>query len=366
MQDHTMDDSEPAFYSHNAQYLHSPPNSHPSPQGTNGLLSPPCRPEFDQSNKVSQDFVLDCLRFQTQLLNRLNTLDQDPNYLDQPQYNANNSSIPQMMDGMTREPMNCMGTFTPSAAQINNIDFSFDSPRDDWRTEAFGLKTRQSPSPIGTMSVPQLPDAAIPTLEPMLDAGVLSRSTRASSAPSRTDERLENVMRHAHAAGFDTFEDMATSYYQTTFKNSSPLSTEQHLSRSKRLPRVISSVYQASESWPHWERHGFRDEIVKTATTMLGSEASEKSATLSSNLSPLLENLKTKDASKIAATLETIKQTIQQELPHSWALNSGLAKEMGAGWQANDGNAAMATIMLQQLSGKIPKEQLLRVVEACL
>jgi len=183
---------------------------------------------------------------------------------------------------------------------MHNLDYSFDSSRDeDWETDAFGLKTRSCPSPMGQISFSQISDhAAISALEPMLwkDSGAC-----------RTEERVESVMRHAHDTGFDTFEDFATAYYKTDLNKSSPLSTEQHWSRSKRLPRVISEVYQATGSWPHWERRGFCQQILHTATAMLTSEASAKD-------SQLAYSLQNKDTLSVSETLESMKDMVQQEV----------------------------------------------------
>lgn len=86
MYDIPADESTTSLFSHNPQFLNSPPNSHSSPQAHNALPSPPGRSDSEQSAKVSQDFVLDCLRFQSQLLNRLNTLQNDPACTAQGQY----------------------------------------------------------------------------------------------------------------------------------------------------------------------------------------------------------------------------------------------------------------------------------------
>ncbi|KAG5977693.1 hypothetical protein E4U55_006603 [Claviceps digitariae] len=358
LQEHGMEESESALYSHNAPYLHSPPNSHHSPQAPNGLLSPPGRTDFETSSKVSQDFVLDCLRLQGQLVNRLSTVEHDAPYSRQAQFGSPNSSLPQVMDPISRDHMGCMSGLTP--ANMHNLNYSLDGSRDDdWRTDAFGLKSRSCPSPMGQMSFSHISDtAAIPALEPMLWK---------DSRNCRTEERVESVMRRAQDSGFDTFEDFATAYYNSNFNKSSPLSTEQHLSRSKRLPRVISEVYQAAESWPQWERRGFCQQILHTATAMLKSETSAKG-------SHLVHSVQNKDTLNAGETLESMKEVVQQELPYSWALNKALAEERG-GADTPDGpgsgsgsasNLALATILLQRCSGRVPREQLLRLVEACI
>lgn len=78
--DQPVDDSDPSLFPHAAHMMHSPPHSLPSPQmQPNGLLSPPGQSGSENGgSKMSQDFMMDCLRFQTGLLNRLNDLQQDP------------------------------------------------------------------------------------------------------------------------------------------------------------------------------------------------------------------------------------------------------------------------------------------------
>lgn len=88
-QERGLEESEPNFYSQSAQYLHTPPNSHPSPQAPNGLPSPPGRPDHEQSS------MLDCLRFQSQLVNRLSTVEHDAPCTRQTQYGSPVSSLPQ-------------------------------------------------------------------------------------------------------------------------------------------------------------------------------------------------------------------------------------------------------------------------------
>lgn len=72
--------------------LGSSPQTQSSPEA-NGLLSPPGHPLGDRSSKVPHDFVLDCLRFQTHLLNRLNSLQQEASF--NPSYTHSNGVAPQ-------------------------------------------------------------------------------------------------------------------------------------------------------------------------------------------------------------------------------------------------------------------------------
>ncbi len=78
--DEASDDTDPTLFSQATQLLNSPPPSHNSPQ-LHSLTSPPTQPLTNESPKdVHQDFVFDCLRFQTQLLNRLHTPEEIAQY----------------------------------------------------------------------------------------------------------------------------------------------------------------------------------------------------------------------------------------------------------------------------------------------
>lgn len=73
---HGVEDGDSSLFPQAARLLNSPPASQGSPQA-NGLPSPV---RSDRSTKISQDFMMDCLRFQTQLLNRLNNLQQETSF----------------------------------------------------------------------------------------------------------------------------------------------------------------------------------------------------------------------------------------------------------------------------------------------
>lgn len=73
---------------HHSNMLSSPPPSQPSPT-SHGLLSPPTHPDQQaaqqgqqgsRGGKNSQDFMVDCLRFQSQLLNKLHNLQQETGF----------------------------------------------------------------------------------------------------------------------------------------------------------------------------------------------------------------------------------------------------------------------------------------------
>ncbi|POR34499.1 Uncharacterized protein TPAR_05301 [Tolypocladium paradoxum] len=361
MYEQPMDETDPSLYSQAARFLNSPPHSHPSPQPAHGLLSPPGQPGAERSVKVSEDFVLDCLRFQTQLLNRLNSLQQDSSCLGPPPYEA--------PDGMGSnavnqpEPVVCVNAFTP--AQTDGMEFAFDAPVDVWKTEHLDHKMRPSP-PDDAMNFAPLA-VAPPHMGPsVMDPNPNMRPVPAPVPPGAAtlDQRFEGIMQHVEAAGFESFDDLVTAYYSDTFCETSPLANEQHLSRNRRLPKVISDVFQATDNWTHWERRGFQEEILKTAESMLISEGSGGRSSLLSQIRPLIETQDGAIPPNAGEVLLGMKKTIQNELPNSWALTMALAANSRTSWQRDRSSTALATIVLLQLSGRIPNDQLLQLIGA--
>lgn len=82
--DQPLDDAgDPAPYHHSTRFLDSPPHSQASPpHGANSLLSPPGQSGADgHAANLSPGFSVDCMRLQTQLLDRLDHLQQDLGYV---------------------------------------------------------------------------------------------------------------------------------------------------------------------------------------------------------------------------------------------------------------------------------------------
>lgn len=344
------DGSENAMFQQPSRLLNSPPQSHPSP-GEHGLLSPPGQPGSERGAKVPQDFVLDCLRFQTQLLNRLNNLQQDPNY---PHPYPGADGVPPskltsykfgpmlgirmvmltfflVLDGMTQaEQVHCVNAFTPTNQEA--MEFAFDASVDMWKTDA-AMTEKMRSSSASTADVVNFPSlaGATPTgasmgpsmMEPHPGMGP-DPSHMSGCKSSTLDDRFEGIMEHVQAAGFDSFDDLVTAYYNGTFGDASPLANEQRLSRNRRLPRVIGDVFEAAEQWTAWERRGFHEEILKTAESMLTSEGTGARPALLSKIGPLIESQDGVNPIATAEALLAVKRAIQNEVGSCPALISNI------------------------------------------
>ncbi|KAH6959755.1 hypothetical protein BKA56DRAFT_500945 [Ilyonectria sp. MPI-CAGE-AT-0026] len=198
----------------------------------------------------------------------------------------------------------------------------------------------------------------------------LSSVSPAPSAKQGLDERLEYVLSCTRAAGFESFDALVTAYYNGNFEDSSPLAIEQRLSRNRGLPSVVADVFRDARRWSDWERRGFDEELLKTTESMLVSEGEDSRSSLESLLSMLSAPPNGGDgsgtsASQAQATL-AMKKVMQNELPNLWALMMAFSAEHKDVWQRNRSNTVLAAILLLRYPGRIPNDQLLKLVSGCL
>lgn len=327
-----VEDPENSLFSQAAArgLLNSPPTSQPSPS-PHGLLSPPTHmdqqahhahlsqqppqqqqlPQDPREGKGSQNFMMDCLRFQSQLLDRLNSIQPDP-ALTGPFPQA--TAVP-MTQG---EPVSMPG-FTPTGT--STMDFTFETSVDMWKPED-GLKIQQQASPDSTyfqnLTLPGTSAAMV--AEPAMTATVGAApaapvaTARMADKNAPLEERFACIMGQVEAAGFESFDAMASAYYTQTFAQSSSLAHEQRLSRKRGLPQVLSDVHTATGQWSDWERNGFQEEILKTAETMLTSEGGNARQQLANKVDALLEAQNAGNAAASAEAVLSMKRTIQEQV----------------------------------------------------
>ena len=200
------------------------------------------------------------------------------------------------MDNMTsQEQLNCVGSFAQQAAGTEGVEFGFDGSSEAWRAASWAHKMRQQSSSADPLNLQHLADMQPTSLDPLAEhVAPTSMPATHHSLPvlpkaTAMDEKFEGIMHHVQAAGFGSFDELAAAYYSSTFRDTSPLANEQHLSRNRRLPRVISDVYKAAGNWTHWERRGLHEEILKTAESMVNSEASAMSSSVMAQIGPMIE-----------------------------------------------------------------------------
>ncbi|PNP38373.1 hypothetical protein TGAMA5MH_09731 [Trichoderma gamsii] len=393
------DGTEPMFPQMVSNNLSSPsPETQTSPEAM-ALLSPPSQPILDRSSGVPHEFILDCLRFQTHLLDRVNSLQQQLNFA--PPY-PSSSGVPSQcefqpdtsgpplarratgadsdiaLENITQaEQASSADAFSPTHAEA--MEYSFDTNAEEWKTGAISKVRSLPPSTPNNDNNQNNNNHTIPYSAPATPSAVLdcpgstgpdfSTITPIPQPATETmplDERMEGIMEKVRAAGFESFDALVSAYYCGSFREASPLANEQRLSRNRRLPKVIDAVFQATTQWSAWERRGFQEEIFKTAESMLKSEAVNAHSPLMAKINPLLDLHDIINPASTAEALVELKRSIQDELPNSWALGMALSSNSRNSWPRDRSNTALATTLLINFSGRIPNDQLLQIIGACL
>ncbi|PNP80150.1 hypothetical protein FNYG_06518 [Fusarium nygamai] len=94
--------------------------------------------------------------------------------------------------------------------------------------------------------------------------------------------RFQNIMECVGAMGFESFDDLVTSYYADEFEEASKLFHEQRFSRIRRLPGVFAEILEGARRWEPSERRGLGEEVLKEAEAVLMLENSEARQSLQS------------------------------------------------------------------------------------
>lgn len=201
-------------------------------------------------------------------------------------------------------------------------------PVDMWKNDPAVKMQQQEPSPVNSYmhgmtngsasssmsAAPAPPPTSAAATEAAATAAGCLR-TRKPSHSAGLDERFECIMEQVEAAGYDSFDSMATAYYTQNFAESSPLADEQRLSRNRRLPHVISDVYGAAATgWSEWERKGLQDEILRTAESMITGEGCGARQSLGNQVNVVLEAQDNGNLAAADEAMRAMKRTIQEEV----------------------------------------------------
>lgn len=190
------------------------------------------------------------------------------------------------------------------------MEYTFDASVDLWKPES-SIKMQQDESSDSAYFTPTASSSST------MSAAVSDTNASALSIPHKNaplNERFEYIMSHVEAAGFESFDSMASAYYTETFEESSSLADEQRLSRNRRLPHVISDVYNATNQWTDWERKGFQEQIFKIAESMLSFEGCSARHQLATDVNSLVEAQDTGNLASEAEALLSIKRTVQEKV----------------------------------------------------
>ncbi|KAK0391441.1 hypothetical protein NLU13_0942 [Sarocladium strictum] len=187
-----------------------------------------------------------------------------------------------------------------------------------------------------------------------------------AKAHSALYDRLESALRRIEEDSFENLDALIAAYYGVIFTESSHLGSEQWLSRNRRLPQVLARIFQSSIQWTSWEQKVLSDEIMRVMEAKLAAEGDAAQDAFSTKW----HNLASPESTASAAATEQITLEMRglfiQKLPSLWVLLVSLSSRNRLILQKDRANIACAIILLLQLSGRVPKKQLLELVSACL
>ncbi|UNI16444.1 hypothetical protein JDV02_002876 [Purpureocillium takamizusanense] len=362
------------------------------------------RNDPDGPASLSQSILQDCLRFQMQLLAKINNPSEassaahkaevsaakSPGPLQQSQWSpcaTNSAAAAQSM--MSSTNMTRGNSFSVSPADFHNLDDMMeltstgDLPHATWRSshQFSGPETTprshtadnatQQQSPISHDPPSVTPDDAVPDRHYAF-AAKSSSSTQGSSLS--IEDRLEAAIEGLEALGFNNVDSFAEAYYNSSFDESSPLAAEQSMSRKRRLPRLLSQVLDSAQSWDPWEHRGLNEEILRTAESLLvaeGKATDEKS--LEASIDRLIQTTEgpSKLSSSASATtpqqnITVMKKALQNELPNLWSVMMALAGGNRVSRQRDRSNMVLAAMLILHCSNKMTKQNLLAFLDVCL
>lgn len=102
-----------------------------------------------------------------------------------------------------------------------------------------------------------------------------SSSRSPATVPGESlNARFQNIMECVGAMGFESFDDLVTSYYADEFEEASKLFHEQRFSRIRRLPGVFAEILEGARKWEPSERRGLGEEVLREAEAVLMLENS--------------------------------------------------------------------------------------------
>ncbi|KAJ5160051.1 basic-Leucine zipper transcription factor [Penicillium canariense] len=296
----------------------------------------------------SQEIIIrDLFELHAQFSNKLNDLQQDgPEFVQQ--HDARNG----MTRALSEMVQDAASGYQPLIIPKFNEPIDFGS----WRSNHEGMLYESI-----TDSEAQ---KTTPANSHITDSGAFNPSLPGHR--DSMDERLDSLLERVEDAGFENFDSLVTAYYSSTFPESSPLYIEQSLSRERRLSRVLWEIFRSSTQWAVREREGFNEEITKISESILITESCNAHSALVCKLGPLMVDSHSGPTDITPQRVIDMKRIVTNEHPKFWAFIVGLASANPTLRPKDRSNIALAVMLLLNLAGHIPREQLIRVIISCL
>ncbi|OAA82023.1 hypothetical protein LEL_01568 [Akanthomyces lecanii RCEF 1005] len=195
-----------------------------------------------------------------------------------------------------------------------------------------------------------------PVASPLISPAKSSASTvSATSAASRlgdanagAEQSIAKILILAEEMGFDSFDDLAATYYTATFSEGSLPRYAQSTSRSRRLRGLLTELHTSSRSWMGREARGYNDGQMRLLETVCVEELSGISAgeqhqihRTQAFITNMIKQLFTHDGAE--QRLEKDKDRLREQIPSLWALLSQVAQNINPG--AEDSSLAICVFV---------------------
>lgn len=86
------------------------------------------------------------------------------------------------------------------------------------------------------------------------------------------ETRLGSVLNAAKLQGYENLDAVFSAYYTESFEVGTPIQIAQKMSRNRNLPSVLQNLRESVREWNPREANGYRDEIVRSAESVLVDE----------------------------------------------------------------------------------------------
>ncbi|WDK09666.1 hypothetical protein CGRA01v4_00944 [Colletotrichum graminicola] len=138
-------------------------------------------------------------------------------------------------------------------------------------------------------------------------------------------ERLNCLRQYAGALGFSSLDAALSSYYTADLSKSPTLFNEQCLSRSRRLPSLLSEIRRHSKGWNKLGQAGYTEETLRSAEDIYVEEFKQAGVDVHLQLADVVAGEE--------LTMDLVPKALvvlQNKFPHLWALITSLATDVAA------------------------------------
>ncbi|KAG5984044.1 hypothetical protein E4U55_006273 [Claviceps digitariae] len=138
---------------------------------------------------------------------------------------------------------------------------------------ASSISSLSSIGSTGPSSPPSSSSSSMSILAPSSAAAVSSMTRPRPPVPDVTAERsIATILTMADEMGFESFDDLAATYYTATFSEGSLPRYAQSASRSRRLCGLLTELHVSSREWVGREARGYHDAQTRLLETICVEE----------------------------------------------------------------------------------------------